>query len=89
MGAGATARNGDYSGQGFADMNSTEQEQADFVPRFFELTKNLDKAVVIWGLLHDVVLGTPLDHAGLRRFSGEIKPAWNEWQKFAQRPVVK
>jgi hypothetical protein len=72
--------------------SGSEQEQADFVPRFFELTRGLDKAFVIWGLLHDVkppAIGEPLDHAGLRRYNGDIKPAWNEWLKFVQRHVVK
>lgn len=68
----------------------TEREQADFVPRFFKLTRDLDKTFVIWGLLHDVkVSGADgwLDHAGLRRFNGDIKPAWNEWLKFVHMSI--
>jgi len=59
---------------------SSGAEQAEFVKRFFSLTKDLDLQLAIWSFMYDPDTFEPFKSMGLRRRSdGVAKPAWNEW----------
>ncbi|MDD5593585.1 MAG: hypothetical protein PHG97_02435 [Candidatus Margulisbacteria bacterium] len=58
---------------------SSETEQAEFVTRFFALTKNLSKAFIIWSFLYDPATVVPFDSTGLFNSDGTSKEAWATW----------
>ena len=58
---------------------SSEAEQAEFVTKFFELTKDLDKELVIWSFMYDPAYEGPFGSMGLRRSDGTPRPAWDAW----------
>jgi hypothetical protein len=59
---------------------SSEQEQADFVIKFFEQSESLNPVFAIWSFLYDPQTVEPFNSMGLRRRSdGGAKPAWNLW----------
>ncbi len=60
---------------------SSEEEQARYVKRFFELTKDLDVEIDIWSFMYGQGTIKPFDSMGLRRSDGTAKPAWDEWIK--------
>jgi len=60
---------------------SSEEEQAEYVSRFFELTKDLDVEVTVWSFMYGQGTIQPFDTMGLRRSDGTAKPSWDEWIK--------
>lgn len=58
---------------------SSEEEQARYIERFFELTKDLDVEVTIWSFMYGQGTIQPFDTMGLRRPDGTAKPAWDSW----------
>ncbi len=59
---------------------SSDQEQAEFVQLFFELTLELDKEIVIWSFMYDNPdIIEPFNSMGLRRSDGTTRPAWEAW----------
>ena len=59
---------------------SSEDEQAEFVTVFFELSRDLNKELVLWSFMYDQDTFEPFNSMGLRhRDDGTAKLAWNEW----------
>jgi len=65
---------------------SSEEEQARFVGRFFELTRELKPEMVIWPFLYDPAIGQPFKSMGLRRPDGQPRQAWAAWLKEGGQP---
>lgn len=58
---------------------SSEEEQAEYVERFFELTKDLNVEVTVWSFMYGQGTIQPFNTMGLRRPDGTAKPSWNAW----------
>jgi hypothetical protein len=58
---------------------SSEQEQAEFIQIFFELTQDVDREIVIWSFMYDPDIVEPFNSMGLRRSDGTTRPAWAAW----------
>jgi hypothetical protein len=59
---------------------SSDGEQVEFVVTFFNLTKDLNKELVIWSFMYDQDIFEPFKSMGLRRRSdGTAKLAWDKW----------
>lgn len=58
---------------------SSDAEQSEFVGKFFTLSKDLNKEMVIWSFLYDQNTIEPFNSMGLYRSDGTAKPAWNTW----------
>ncbi|HEX7402037.1 MAG TPA: hypothetical protein VF369_07645 [candidate division Zixibacteria bacterium] len=61
------------------EWESSEEEQAEFVSRFFNLSYDFDKEIVIWSFLYDQDTAVPFNSMGLRRSDGSARPAWDKW----------
>jgi hypothetical protein len=76
-----------FSGENISGWESSESEQAEFIPRFFDLTKELNKEFAVWSFMYDQNLPEsssafqPLNSMALRNSDGSAKKAWNEWIK--------
>ena len=69
-----------HSDAGPAGWESSEAEQAHFVGRFFDLTRELNIEMAIWSFLHDPDTFEPFRSMGLRhRSDGGPKLAWDKW----------
>lgn len=62
-----------------AGRSSSETEQAEFLARFLELTKNLDKEFFIWTLIHDTNSNDLFGTIGLRKNDGTEKEVYDQW----------
>ena len=62
------------------DVDTTENTQAEFVARLFNLTKSLNKELVVWPFMHDLPdsFGIFKD-MGLRTADDVAKLAWSVW----------
>ena len=60
---------------------SSQEEQAEFISKFFELTKELDVEITIWSFMYDLDIFEPFNTMGLINADGEEKSAWEEWVK--------
>jgi len=62
------------------DADTTENTQAEFVARFFNLTKGFNKELVVWAFMHDLPdsFGVFKD-MGLRTTDDTAKLAWDVW----------
>lgn len=58
---------------------SSETEQAEFIARFFSLTRDLDKEMAIWSFMYDQNTIEPFKSMGLLRSDGSAKRAWSAW----------
>ncbi|MCL4436785.1 MAG: glycosyl hydrolase 53 family protein [Thaumarchaeota archaeon] len=58
---------------------SSETKQAEFINRFYNLTKNLNKETVIWAFMYDQKTIAPFNSMGLLYNNGTAKLAWNAW----------
>lgn len=58
---------------------SSEEEQAEFITTFFNLTKDLNKEIIIWSFMYDPDTIEPFNSMGLRNSDGTAKSAWNVW----------
>ena len=58
---------------------SSEQEQAEFIETFFNLTSGMDVKIAIWSFLYDPETIEPFNSMGLRRDNGTARPAWDAW----------
>lgn len=70
-----------HSADNLRGWESSEVEQADFVTKFFNLTKGLDREMVIWSFMYDQNTIEPFKSMGLRRIDGNARLAWDEWIK--------
>ncbi len=68
-----------HSGKTITGWESSEEEQDEFVSRFFELSEELDKELVIWSFLYDQETIEPFNSMGLYDSNGNEKLAWEEW----------
>ena len=69
-----------HSGASPKGWESSEEEQAEFVAVFFELSRDLNKELVFWSFMYDQDTFEPFNSMGLRRRDdGTAKLAWNEW----------
>lgn len=76
----AFSETGWHSDASPAGWESSDSEQASYVNKFFNLTKDLDKELEIWSFMYDPDTFEPFKSMGLlRRSDGTEKPSWNEW----------
>ena len=61
-----------------AGWESSGAEQAEFISRFFNLTKDLSPELIVWSFLYDQKTVQPFDSMGLFDAAGP-KPAWDAW----------
>ena len=59
---------------------SSEEEQAKFVERFFSLTDDLPVKFVLWSFLYDQDVSEPFTNMGLFDKEGNAKQAWETWK---------
>ena len=64
------------------DTVSTESEQAEFIDKFFELTDDIDKIIIIWSLLHDWPGGGVFEKMGLIDNTGRKKSSYIKWLEY-------
>lgn len=60
---------------------SSEAEQAEFIKKFFNMTKELNREMIIWSFMYDQNTIEPFNSMGLLRSNGSARPAWDEWIK--------
>ncbi len=71
-----------HSGASPKGWESSEEEQAEFVAKLSELSRDLNKELVLWSFMYDQETFEPFNSMGLRRRDdGTVKLAWNEWLK--------
>jgi hypothetical protein len=77
-----------------SEIGGSEEEQAQFLVRFLELTKGMDLEFVNWLFLHDLseeAVGGAVNRnhlqLGLRENSGEPKEVWEYWEALKDLPV--
>jgi hypothetical protein len=62
-----------------AGWESSEQEQAEFVETFFNLTKDINMELAVWTFMYDQNTIEPFNSMGLYNSNGTARPAWNLW----------
>ncbi len=68
-----------HGGELAQGWDSSEDEQARFVPIFFRLTEPLSPRIRLWSFLFDQKIKTPFNTMGLRTGTGEARPSWDAW----------
>lgn len=68
-----------WQSQGLQGWPNSEASQAAFVGAFFNLTKGLDMAVVVWAFAYDQAAPAPFGSMGLFTGEGTAKAAWQAW----------
>ena len=58
---------------------SSEEEQAEFIRTFFDLTKELNVEIAVWSFMYDPDIFEPFDSMGLIKDDGTKRLAWKEW----------
>lgn len=66
---------------GPAGWSSSASEQADFVHRFFTLTKAVNPVFTIWSFLYDPAAAVPFDTMGFLSKDQSTSAAWKAWQQ--------
>ena len=68
--------------------DGTPEEQVEFITRFFALTAQVQREVVLWSFPNEVasVPGRPFATVALRTRDGAAKPALAAWQAAIKRP---
>jgi hypothetical protein len=70
-----------HSEDGPLGWESSEEEQAEFVETFLDLSGDLNSGFLIWSFLYDPVAIEPFRSMGLcDREDGRERPAWNAWK---------
>jgi hypothetical protein len=64
-----------------AGWESSEAEQAEFIYKFFDLTRDLDLEVAVWSFMYDLEVFQPFDSMGLIDRDGNEKAGWEAWAK--------
>lgn len=62
-----------------AGWESSEEEQARFIERFFNLTQNLKPSLAIWSFLYDQQTAEPFRSMGMLARDGVAKESWEAW----------
>lgn len=68
---------------GWATTMGGEQAQDDFTLKFFRISEGLNKEIVTWAFMHDLLATPPpgpLNGIGLRNNDGTAKLVWPRWQ---------
>lgn len=60
---------------------SSEEEQSEFITIFFELTKNLNKEIIIWSFMYDPKTIEPFNSMGLIDKNEKTKLAYNSFRE--------
>lgn len=68
-----------HTGSVAGGWGSSEMEQAAFVSKFFNRTRGLDRAFVVWSFLYDQNTAVPFNTMGLFYVNGTAKLAWQTW----------
>ena len=58
---------------------SDESEQAEFISRFFNLTRSLEPELAIWSFMYDQDVQQPFNTMGLRNSDGSPREGWAAW----------
>ncbi len=62
------------------DADTTASTQAEFVTKFFNFTRSLNKELVVWPFMHDLPASFGIfKKMGLRTANDVAKPAWDVW----------
>ena len=67
-----------------AGWESSEAEQAAFIIRYHELTKDLSVEISVWSFVYDQDTIEPFRSMGLLRDDGTSRPAWDSWVKISR-----
>lgn len=62
-----------------AGWETTEEEQARFVTRFFELTGKLNPKFIVWPFVYDPAAAKPFSSVGLITKDDHQRKAWQTW----------
>jgi hypothetical protein len=73
-----------HSEESPAGWESSEVEQAAFILRYNELTKNLSVEISVWSFVFDPNTIEPFRSMGLFRDDDTSKPAWDSWVKISR-----
>lgn len=73
---------------GWSAWRPAEESQVNFILKFMELTKTLNKEFVAWVFMHDLKTPGPLTKVGLRNSSGFPKESWFLWEKLKAMPYI-
>ncbi len=60
---------------------SSEDEQVEFIERFFELTKGMDVEIEVWTFMYSPDIFEPFDSMGLLKDDEETSPAFEAWNE--------
>ncbi len=60
---------------------SSDEEQAEFIRTFFNLTEELNIEIAVWSFMHDPNSIEPFNSMGLIDNNGISRLSWNEWIK--------
>lgn len=74
-------------GDNIVGWESSEDEQAEFVSRFFSLTEVLESEILVWSFLYDTNFGQPFNNIGLIKSDGTKKKAWEVWKNLVSDPI--
>jgi hypothetical protein len=64
-----------------AGWESSQEEQADFVHRLFDLTDELELEIAVWSFMYDLEVLQPFDSMGLIDRAGNEKLSWEVWNR--------
>lgn len=64
-----------------AGWESSQEEQAAFINRLYDLTETLDVEVMVWSFMYDLEVFEPFDTMGLIDRDGYEKMGWDVWIK--------
>jgi hypothetical protein len=68
-----------HSSNSLVGWESSESEQADFINKFFELSKDMNIEIAIWSFMYDPDIIEPFDSMGLITRGGHNRLAWDIW----------
>jgi hypothetical protein len=64
-----------------AGWEGSQEEQAAFIQRFFDLTSELDLEIAVWSFMYDLEVFQPFDSMGLIDREGNEKMSWEAWTR--------
>lgn len=62
-----------------AGWESSQEEQAAFINKFFDLTNELELEVAVWSFMYDMEIFEPFNSMGLIDRDGNEKAGWEDW----------
>ena len=67
--------------EGPVGWESSAEEQAAFIKKFFQISKNTQPHFIVWSFLYDQKIQEPFSTMGLLKNSEETSPAWEAWKE--------